>query len=291
MNENNCGNERTACHADGTNDVCCIDTYKIFDSCRDQMCLEDLKIYMTDCAQETLEASNDVRVKMAKVIWLKINTDEMPFNRGYYQVKIRYYFYILLEGCVNGTPREIPGVAMYDQTTVLCGGESNVSTFKSDINATFCGSPLLNPSYSANHQPQIVVDVVDPIVLNLRVVDKCSAALGCSCYTDDIPEQVCSCFDGDIRERSDTKTAFISLGVFALIRLQRATQIIVPAGEYRIPEKECNSTASFEDACSLFRAMNFPVEEFFPQEGCGCNNSCGCTNVANARVLDPREYK
>ncbi len=289
MNEKNCGNERSACLADDTNDVCCIDTYKIFDSCRDQLCLEDLKLLMTDNAQETLNASGDVRVKMAKVIWLKINTEEMPFNRGYYQVKIRYYFYVVLEGCVNGNPREIPGVAIYDQTSVLCGGESNVSTFKSDVNATFCSSPLLNPSYSACHQPQIVVDVVDPIVLNLKVIDKCPATVGCVCSADDMPEQVCSCFDGDVVDHYDTKSAFISLGVFALVRLQRATQIIVPAGEYRIPDKECNSTTSFEDACSLFRAMSFPVDEFFPQEGCGCSNSCGCSS--NARTLDPRDYK
>lgn len=288
MNEKNCGNERSAFQADGTGDVCCIDTYKIFDSCRDQLCLEDLRIFMTDCAQETLDASNDVRVKMAKVIWLKITTEEMPFNRGYYQVRIRYYFYIMLEGCVNGNPREIPGLAVYDQTSVLCGGESNVSTFKSDINATFCTSPLLNPSYSAGHRPQIVVDVVDPIVLNLKVVDKCPSTVGCCGCIDDMPDQVCSCFDGDIVERSDARAAFISLGVFALVRLQRATQIIVPAGEYRIPEKECGNATTFDDACSLFRAMSFPVEEFFPQEGCGCN-SCGCNS--GGRTIDPKDYQ
>ncbi|MBE6687955.1 MAG: hypothetical protein E7588_01610 [Ruminococcaceae bacterium] len=290
MNEKNCRSDRSACNSCVENDVCCIDTYKIFDSCRDQMCLEDLKIYMTGRAHETLEASNDVRVKMAKVIWLKITPDEMPFNRGYYQVRIRYYFYVLLEGCVNGNPREIPGVAVYDQTTVLCGGESNVSTFKSDVNSTFCSSPLINSGYFSGHQPQIVVDVVDPIVLNLKVVDNCPLKVGCAGATEDMPDQVCACFDGDVIDKADAKSAFISLGVFALIRLQRATQIIVPAGEYRIPDKECNSTASFEDACSLFRAMNFPVEEFFPQEGSGCN-SCGCSHSQGGREIDPKDYE
>lgn len=289
MNEKNCGNPRSACFADSTNDVCCIDTYKIFDSCRDQLCLEDMKILMTDNAQETLSASNDVRVKAVKVIWVKINTSEMPFNRGYYQVKIRYYFYVLLEGCINGSPREIPGVAIYDQTSVLCGGESNVSTFKSDVNSSFCNSPLIAPSNSIYHQPQIVVDVVEPIVLNLKVVDKCPAKIGCSCSLDDMPEQVCCCFDGNIVDRSDVKTAFISLGVFALVRLQRAAQIIVPAGDFYIPEKDCSCNTNFDDACSLFKAMSFPMEEFFPQEGCCTTNVCGCTTTA--RTVDPKDYK
>ena len=288
MNEKNCGNERTACRAGESNDVCCIDTYKIFDSCRDQMCLEDLKILMTDGAQELLNASANVRVKQAKVIWLRVNTDEMPFNRGYFQVKIRYYFYVLLEGCIGGNPREIPGLAVYDQTAVLCGGESNVSTFKSDVNTSFCSGAVINPAYNVGHQPQIVVDVVDPIVLNLKVVDKCPSNVGCSlCGTEDLPEQVCSCYDGDVAEHNDCKSAFITLGVFALIRLQRATQIIVPAGEYRIPEKECSSNVTFGDACALFRAMNFPIEEFLPQESCG-NASCGC---GGGRTLDPKDYQ
>lgn len=288
MNEKTCGNERTACRTDDTGDVCCIDTYKIFDSCRDQMCLEDLKIMLTDGSQELLNASGNVRVKMAKVVWLKVNTDEMPFNRGYYQVKIRYYFYVLLEGCVNGSPREIPGLAVYDQTAVLCGGESNVSTFKSDVNNGFCSNTVLNSAYSTGHQPQIVVDVVDPIVLNLKVIDKCPSNVGCSfCGIEDLPEQVCSCYDGEIINRNDSKTAFITLGVFALIRLQRATQIIVPAGEYRIPEKECSNNVTFDDACALFRAMSFPIEEFVPQEGCGNGGSCGC----GGRTIDPKEYK
>ncbi|MBQ9922083.1 MAG: hypothetical protein IJO52_07840 [Clostridia bacterium] len=283
MTDRNCGCDRTACSNDNLSDVCCIDTYKIFDSCRDQLCLEDMKVLLTDCGQETLSASSEVRVKAAKVAWVKINTDEMPFNRGYYQVKIRYYFYIVLEGCVNGTPREIPGVAMYDQTSVLCGGESNVSTFRSDVNSCFCTTPAINSSCSAGHQPQIVIDVADPIILNLKIREKCPCNAGCCCGVgEEMPEQVCCCFDSIVSDHSDCKAAFISLGIFALIRLQRAVQIIVPAGEYRIPDKECSNVTTFEDACSLFKAMSFPVEEFFPRD----DISCGC-----GKALDPKDYK
>ncbi|MBQ9941321.1 MAG: hypothetical protein IJO74_07270 [Clostridia bacterium] len=290
MNDRNCGDTRTACSADNIGDVCCIDTYKIFDSCRDQLCLEDLKVLLTDGGQEILNASSEIRIKNVKVAWVKINTEEMPFNRGYYQIKIRYYFYIVLEGCVNGTPREFSGIASYDQTSVLCGGECNVSTFRSDVNSVFCGGPIFNSGCSAGHHPQIVLDVADPIVLNLKVKEKCPCNFGyCVGAGEELPEQVSCCFDSNIVEHNDSKAVFVSIGIFALIRLQRATQIIVPAGDYCVPDKQCSGGATFDDACSLFRAMSFPVEEFFPKEDCG-NCGCGCTS-GTGKTIDPKEYR
>ena len=54
-------------------------------------------------------------------------------------------------------------------------------------------------------------------------------------------------------------------GQFSIIRLLRTTQLLIPAYDYCLPEKECVG-ASEDDPCTMFGRIRFPVEEFFPPD-------------------------
>ena len=78
----------------------------------------------------------------------------------------------------------------------------------------------------------------------------------------------------------------VSIGVFSIIRIERNVQLLVPAYDFCIPEKECTG-GSDQKPCDLFDKINFPLDEFFPPQirdfnfdqrpdnGGGCNCGCG----------------
>ena len=65
---------------------------------------------------------------------------------------------------------------------------------------------------------------------------------------------------------TDTPRRWLTtIGQFSIIRLERDTQLVVPAYDYCMPEKECPGTVS-DDPCTLFSRIQFPVDEFFPPD-------------------------
>ena len=49
------------CDLSSVREAVCIHTHKIFDSCRDKDCVEDLRFYPTAAAQEVLSASQMIK--------------------------------------------------------------------------------------------------------------------------------------------------------------------------------------------------------------------------------------
>ena len=104
----------------------CIDSYRILDSCKDKDCFEDTRVLLTDYGQEVLEKSGSVRVTGTRVIWTDIVVDPVKFNRGFYQISIRFFTKITCEACVGlGKSQEIEGIAVNEKKVVLYGGEGN----------------------------------------------------------------------------------------------------------------------------------------------------------------------
>jgi len=260
----NCGKNQAA-----DNGACCIDTYRIYDSRRNQECLEDLRVLVTDEGQSIMDRASAVRVKSLKVLWTGIQTEEMPFNKGYFQISIRYYFHAVLDCCTGlGTGQDVAGLCVYDKSVILYGGEGSVSVFKSDIlNTSFCPTKLPGIRESSNH-PRAVVEVADPVALRLNVLT-CENAQGfgksyCSCT--EIPEYICSSFSGRFQDASvQNKVCFLSLGLFSLIRIERPAQLVVPACDCCIPERSGEYELPYTDPCSLFLSMDFPMNEFYPE--------------------------
>ena len=264
-NSGSCSRER---------DLVCIDTHRVLDSCRDKDCFEDVRVYLTCIGQEIIDRTSVVRAKCAKVLWSCISIDPVPFNRGFYQLFIRIYVKINFEACVGpGNMQDFEGVAAVEKKVILFGGEGNVSVFRSEYGGSFCCEP--GKTHSSNTLPVAVLETVDPIILNTKVVEPHKPCRCCSCCTvDEIPECVCRNLSCDLTDDADGAVLLASLGFFSVVRIERPAQYLINAVEYAVPEKECVMPVS-EDPCSLFRQMEFPVAEFSPSGGTGTPQNDG----------------
>ena len=260
----------------GMDGACCIDTYRIYDSCRNQECLEDMRVLVTGEGQRVLDSASAIRIKSVSILWAKIDTEEMPFNKGYFQINIRYYFHCVLDCCTGlGTGQDVAGLCVWDKSVLLYGGEGNVSIFKSDVLPdSFCPAKI-PPVHQSTNLPRAVVETAAPVALRLNVCDQASAEnFGlCLVEADNIPEHIASYFEGTFsRERNGCKVCFVSLGLFSLVRMERPAQLVIPACDNCIPGEESTCELPYTDPCALFRSMEFPVGEFYPEMKEGCND-------------------
>ena len=262
----------------------CIDTYRVLDSCRDKDCFENVKVFLTGFGEEIIERTSTIRAKCASVISAYIDVVEVPFNKGFYQLNIKIYTKIVFEACVcHGNIQEFEGIAVVEKKVILFGSEGNVNVFKSEIGTGFCEhSCNVNKSSTL---PIAVIEIVNPIILGVKVLEPRNCNCCCCCCVEDIPEHIRSNVNGCLSS-NEGNTLVVSLGFFSVVKIERPTQILVSATEYNIPEKECIA-AREDDPCTLFRSMAFPVNEFSPYvpQGLGCggypkkdkdNGGCGC---------------
>lgn len=275
---------RNICGQNRERDMVCIDTYRVLDSCRDKDCYEDVKVYLTCCGQEIIDRTTVVRAKYAKVLWSYIDIDTVPFNRGFYQLTIKIYVKIVSEACIGpGNVQEFDGVAVVEKKVILFGSEGNVSMFKSEAQSNgfcSCGVGVGGASSRSSNLPVAVLETVDPIVLNTRVVEPSApCCCQCCCTIDEIPDCVYSQVNGDLTDDNKSNTLLVSLGFFSIVRIERPAQYLINAVEYCVPEKECTAPVE-DDPCSLFRSMAFPVSEFCPAVGGNSDGDnqkrCGC---------------
>lgn len=127
--------------------------------------------------------------------------------------------------------------------------------------------------------PKAVIEVVEPIALGAKVID-----VNDKCCCDDgfdissVPESVCRVFDDSLILGGEQKRVFVSLGIFSIVKLERRVQLLIPAYDFCIPNKECVG-ATDDNPCDLFERISFPVDEFFPPEKCDLdadNPGCKC---------------
>ena len=252
-------------------DTVCIETNRVLDSCRDRDCFENVRVYLSCYGNELLERTGAIRAKCAKIIWTYIGIDPIQFNRGFYAVTIRFYVKITFEACVGGgRSQDIEGIAVLEKRVILYGGESNVNIFKSSgCNNDFCALP--KPVCEEHNVPTAIVEVVNPVLLNTKIVEKVSDCncCCCCCQENDLPEAVLSTLEAPLMFEDNGNESgrylVVSLGIFSVVRIVRPAQYLIQATEYCIPEKECHPVEE-DDPCRVFRNMPFPVSEF----GAGC---------------------
>lgn len=246
-------------------DMVCIETNRILDSCRDRDCYENVKVLLTDFGRDIIERTTSVRTKSACIASAHITIDPVQFNRGFYTVTIRFYIKLLFEACTGGgRSQEFEGVAVVEKKVILYGSESNVSIFRSTADATdYCACP--EPVGCTKNVPSAVVEAVDPIVLNTRVLEHESECNCCCCCAADVPEAVTYRLDGTLSDddRDGDRYLAVSLGIFSVVRIVRPAQYLINATEYNVPDKECVAGRE-SDPCGLFRNMAFPTSEFNP---------------------------
>lgn len=246
--------------------LCCVSVNKIFDSARDKDCLEDLRVHLCDRAQEIVDRATAVRCVNVEVISANISLDDVPFNRGYFQVSVRYFFCVTLECCICGGRSEIvKGLCAFDKKIVLFGGEKNVSVFQSDPdNDGFCVDPCKLKCNETSTLPTVTLEVAAPICLDVKLKERCHNFGHCCMNADSIPERVRNRFEGEFIDGIGSNSVFVSIGLFSIIRMERTVQLVLPAAQLVLPEKDSTPANDGSDPCSVFGKMNFPVAEFFP---------------------------
>ena len=114
----------------GIREAVCIHTKKIYDSCRDKDCIEDLRVYPTRASQAVIDRALSVRGGRAELLQAYIDVEPASYNRGFYSVDIRYYYRITAEAFVGGSrPAEICGLAVFDKRVLLFGSEGSAKIF------------------------------------------------------------------------------------------------------------------------------------------------------------------
>ncbi len=228
----------------------CIHTKKIYSSCRDKDCVEDLRVFPTVSSQTYIDNAFSVRPRSAELLYAGVDVEEINFNRGYYTVDVTYYYRVTGETVPGGTT--VTGLSVFNKRVILFGSEGSVKVYSSDGDVT-----------TQADQPVGVVEAVDPIALAMQLVDRAGGAG--NDMVPDVPAGILAVFGEDLVLNDADRIWYTTLGQFSLIRLERDSQLVIPVYNYSIPENECDGAVN-DDPCSLFGRIRFPVEEFYPPD-------------------------
>lgn len=224
----------------------------------DKDCVEDLRFYPRLQYVDAINHALSVKGGSARLLHVFVDVEPVTFNRGFYTVDMRFFYQVALQVYLScPVPVTVEGLCVFDKRVLLFGSEGSAKVFSSEFQS--------NPQFLRNgNLPIAVVEAVDPIVLDAKLVESC----GCRpCDSDlcEIPSFVNSFFDGELSSGDDMRRVYVTLGQFSIVRLERDTQLLIPVYDYCMPEKECSGGADpAQDPCGLFRNISFPVGEFFP---------------------------
>lgn len=265
----------------------CISTQKIMDACRDQDCMEDLTVYLTQESQETLECATSVKARSAELLYAEVGVEPINYQDDYYCVSVQYYYRIIADAVLCAVrPAAIYGLATFNKRVTLFGGDEGARVFTS-TGATVSGE-----------LPEAVVEAIDPVILRARIQEVCQCQRpACSCQGTSLPQPVAEAFDDELVLSGQNRILTVTLGQFSLIRLERQTQLLIPSYDYCMPEKACcdQGCGVPENPCEAFSRMQFPVQAFFPQSDrervCGRNSGCGCQRRCACQTEENRESR
>ncbi|MBQ4160610.1 MAG: hypothetical protein IJD83_06725 [Clostridia bacterium] len=275
MSENTLFND---CENTGYEDAVCVHTDKIYDQCRDKDCIADMRVYLTQEGQALVNDAINVKLRKVEIIWIYSDIEAVPFHRGYYSVDLKYFFKVTLDVYTGvGKPCKAVGLATFDKKVILFGSEGSAKVFGSK----YSGNSFDAQSWQKTNMPKAVIEVVDPIALSAKLVEPSDGCCSC-CDSIDlsaIPSDVCGVFDSSLVFGGADKRVLITIGVFSIIRLERSVQLLMPAYDFCVPDKDCVA-ATEDNPCELFDRIEFPVDEFFPPVNMECDEPhggcCGC---------------
>lgn len=250
----------------------CIDVARVYDSCSDKDCLEDLRVYFSDHDQTTINNSVTVKSRTAELMNVFIDVEPVQFNRGFYAVDITYCFKVTLDAYETpcGKAKVVTGFTSFNKKVILFGSEGNVKIFTSEFEQ-MADDDQEPPT---NNLPKAVVEAVDPIFLAARLVEA-----DCPTESVNMPAVFSRHIEGSSGCVVPLKLVLVTLGLFSIVKIERNVQMLIPAYDFCVPDKEC--TSSTGDPCELFKSLKFPTKEFFPPRFCELGDpnhehDCGC---------------
>jgi len=262
----------------GFNNSVCIEVMRVFDSCSDKDCLEDLEVlFSSPCDIETIETASFIKCKCVEVINTVFGIEPVPFNRGFYAVDITYTFSVEIEA-FEGTAcasKTVTGTTSFSKKVILFGSDGNTRRFSSDD----AQSGGIAPGCCYSSLPKASVTVVEPILLDCRLVTRFKNP---GCCGDSCESSCCQAsLDGMISSpQGCSKAVYVTIGLFSIIQLSRYVTLMVPAADYCVPNKECSTNT--DSPCELFEKIKFPTNEFFPRSLEESELNSGCVSRAEA---------
>lgn len=243
---------------DAFKEAVCVDAGRVYDSCCDRDCLEDLRCYFSNCGQEIINNAVNVKVNSAEVAWVYVDVEPVNFNRGYYSCDLTFFFVINFDvfSAPHQNPKQVTGFTYYSKKVILFGSEGNVKIFSSRLSAD---DDYVSQTRKTTNMPKCVVQCVDPIALSARI-GKCRDKFECCCV---IPKCVCDCIGGEVcTDISSDTSVYVTLGLFSIIQLIRNVQMLIPVYDFCMPEKRCDDSAA--EPCDVFKNIKFPTDDFYP---------------------------
>ena len=229
---------------------------RIEDACIDKDCIEDLRVYLTQSAQAALEGAVNARARSAELLHVYIDVAPIAYNPGHFTADLSFFYRIsgeAISGLTRPTPLE--GLAVFSKRIALYGGRSQTRVFTSSDNE------LLPDALYQPRTPDGVVEAVDPMVLSSRVGE---AQEGPGSVIPEIPQAVRALFPEE-PVLSGGRQLWVSLGQFSTVRLERSTQLLVPALAQPMPDRSCTDDPGTPDEpCDLFARVDFPTQAFYP---------------------------
>lgn len=264
----------------------CVQVEKVYDSCKEKDCIENAKVMFRDPenVQRLINKAINVKVRRAEVVDVFADVEPVPFKRGFFTVDVKFFIRVTLDFFVpreNGGTRIVTrfGMVVFDKKVILFGSEGSVKIFKSHFVEHGIDNPIRSKLQQDN-LPISKVEVAEPIALNARIEDIMDKFFDDCCCTDQVPRSVADLL-GDEAELDDElmgaedvrhgegrlplRRVVVTLGLFSIVKLVRFVQLLIPAFDFCVPNKQCIA-ATEENPCELFESIEFPVDEFFPPQ-------------------------
>lgn len=253
----------------GVREAVCVHTAKIFASCQEKDCVEELRFYPTEASQTTLAAAQSVRAGRAELLSIHPVVEPVQFNRGFFTVELTHYYRVVLQAFSAGSARgtEVDGLCVFTKRAILFGGERGARQFTSAD-----AQPVIKAGAAL---PTAVVEAVDPMLLSARRID-CPGDERCAeSAAPPVPAVIAAAFDSPLvlTAAAAGTRIYVTLGQFSVVRLERGAALLIPTYDYCPPAcSTCDTDidGGTEDPCELFDAVRFPTEQFFPAARAGC---------------------
>ena len=151
-----------------------------------------MRVYLTSASQAVLESATSVRPGSAQLIWVYVDVDSVPFNKGFLHRGRG-----MLPHHGRGFPpasasrRSLRAFRPIPKRVILYGSEGAMRTFVSTINP----EPTDTREPENFTMPIGVVETVEPILLSVKALDNCQLPSCPICELGDVPEAVSAAFD------------------------------------------------------------------------------------------------
>lgn len=159
--------ERDLCKIE---EAVCVQTEKVYDSCRERDCIEDLEVF--GLCQKLVNKAIDVTCREVEVEDVVIDIEPLKFKRGFFTVTVSFVFKVCVDLIFrNEPPKTRCGVAIFTKKTILFGSEGRVKIFRSKFKIDKKDKQLCEQ----DNRPNGIVEVAEPICLAARIEEESEA--------------------------------------------------------------------------------------------------------------------